>query len=439
MSQLTAKSIFVAASFLIAEVALPEEAPPGNFKNPEAVQWVEHGDLEIANAAWWGFDANDSTHAIQEAINSGANKVIIPYMGSDWIVRPIELASNQEIFFEPGVVVLAKKGQFKGTGDCLFAVRNKQNITLIGYGATLRMQKADYMDPAEYKKAEWRMATSFRGCTNIKILGLTLEKSGGDGIYIGSTKEQRFCKEVTIKDVLCNENYRQGISVIGAENLLIENCVFKDTSGTPPAAGIDLEPNGDNERLVNCIIRNCVCENNAGGGFYLYLKHLSNNSPDVSVTFENCYVKSGQSFGLGVGAAKDDGPKGFVVFRNCTVENTKDAGISIWDKSVESVKLRFVNCSFKNVAANDKAPIKIELRRKELVQQHGGIEFANCYIFDNKDRPALLAWEKGPAEGIYDIKGTLNIFNPNGAKIELGQKADDAGLTINDASAQTHQ
>jgi polygalacturonase len=439
MSQFVAKFICVTTCLLLRDDPSCMELLPGNLSSPEAVRMVERGETEVANAAWWGFDANDSTHAVQAAINSGASKVIIPYMGSDWIVTPIELASNQEIVFEPGVVVLAKEGQFKGGGDCLFSARNKENITLIGYGAALRMRKADYMDAAQYKKAEWRMITSFRGCTNVKILGLTLERGGGDGIYIGSTREQPYCKDVTIKDIACNENYRQGISVISAENLLIENCTFKDTSGTPPAAGIDLEPNHDNEKLVNCIIRNCVCENNQGGGFYLYLKHLSRGSEDVSVTFENCYVRSGQSFGLGVGAAKDDGPKGLITFRNCTVENTRQAGALIWDKSVGSVKVRFENCRFKNTAVTDNAPIKIELRRKELVQTHGGIECADCYIFDKRDRPALIASEKAPANGIHDITGALYIFNQYGAKIDLGQECSDVDVRVADGLAQEHR
>jgi len=439
MSQLIGKSICGIACFLVIGSTGGGELSGGNFRNRAAVERVEGGEAEVANAAWWGFDANDSTDAIQAAINSGARKVIVPYMGSEWIVTPIELASNQEIVFEPGVVVLAKEGEFKGGGDCLFAARNKQNITLTGYGATLRMRKADYMDAAKYKKAEWRMVTSFCGCRNIKVLGLTLEKSGGDGIYIGSTKEQPYCKDVLIKDVVCSENYRQGVSVIGAENLLIENCVFKDTSGTGPAAGIDLEPNGNHERLVNCILRNCVCENNQGGGFYLYLKNLSRESEDVSVTFENCYVKSGRSFGLGVGAVRDDGPGGLITFRNCTVEDTRQAGVLIWDKSADTVKVRFENCRFKNTATDDKAPVRIELRRKELAQNHGGLEFADCYIFDERDRPAVVAWEKAPTNGIRDINGALYVFNRCGAKIDLGEKATNVNVKIVDGLAQERQ
>ncbi|NLY70247.1 MAG: hypothetical protein GX076_00940, partial [Clostridiales bacterium] len=131
-------------------------------------------DVLIVNAADYGFDENDSTIALQAAIDSGAKKVIVPNMGKDWIIsRTITLVSNQTICFEPGVVISAKKGAFKGTKESLFQATNKSNIVLFGYNATLKMQKQDYMG-SEYTKGEWRHILALRSCTNIKVLGLTL-------------------------------------------------------------------------------------------------------------------------------------------------------------------------------------------------------------------------------------------------------------------------
>ena len=58
-----------------------------------------------------------------------------------WIVTPIKAASNQEIVFEKGVVVEAKRGEFKGRKDSLFSIRLKENVSLIGYGATRRISR----------------------------------------------------------------------------------------------------------------------------------------------------------------------------------------------------------------------------------------------------------------------------------------------------------
>ena len=105
-----------------------EDLAPGEYVGLITVetpddQW--HGvtlHMEVLlSAASWGFDPADSTHAIQSAIASGASKFVIPNMGQPWIVRPIQLASDQEIYFEPGVVLLAKEGEFHDPADCLIA------------------------------------------------------------------------------------------------------------------------------------------------------------------------------------------------------------------------------------------------------------------------------------------------------------------------------
>src|SRR5579864_6855687 len=154
-----------------------------NARNEQAVIEVTSGRSTVANAAWWGFNAEDSTQSLQAALNSGARTLIIPYMGQPWIVRPLQLRSSQEIVFEPGVVVLAKKGEFQGSGDSLFSAVGQSNLVLRGYGATLRMRKRDYQSEP-YKKAEWRMGIALRGCLNVLIEGLRVESTGGDGFYV---------------------------------------------------------------------------------------------------------------------------------------------------------------------------------------------------------------------------------------------------------------
>lgn len=60
---------------------------------------------------------------------------------------------------------------------------------------------------------------------------------------------------------------RQGMSVISAVNLTVENTIFSNTAGTAPAAGVDLEPDFPHEALVNVTFKGCACVGNAGGGF----------------------------------------------------------------------------------------------------------------------------------------------------------------------------
>jgi len=434
---------------LVARVFSAEQArPTPNARNPGMVKEVLDGKRSEANAAWWGFDEADATDAIQSALNSGARRVVIPNMGKDWIVRPIRLRGNQEIVFEPGVVVTAKKGEFKSKTDCLFRAVGQSNITLRGYGATLRMQKPDYTTDA-YEKAEWRHGLSFLSCNDVTVLGLIIRDTGGDGIYIGQERgAQPFCKGVQISNVICDNNHRQGISVISAENLLIENTILKNTNGTAPQDGIDLEPNNPTERLANCVLRNCVMENNLGAGIGLYLKYLSAQSADVSMRFENCRIASAKGTGVRLGALKDDGPKGSIEFINCVIEDMGLRGASISDKSADRALLRFTNCVWKNVATIEADPAKkislnvpflLSASKAEITQNPGGIEFRNCVFDDRKDRPFLTARAPKGDSAIRDIRGTVTVRNPYGARMDLGSKTESIDLKVTSVGANAGQ
>jgi hypothetical protein len=390
----------LAASLPAAEVA----------RNDQAIREVQTGQRKEAHAAWWGFSAEESTAALQAAINSGVEKLIVDKMPSPWIVDKIQLASNQEIFFEPGVVVEAKKGAFHGKADALFSAWDKTNIKLIGPGATLRMQREDY-DSAAYTHAEWRHVLNFHGCTKVTVLGLTLSDSGGDGIYLGTGRGNSTNRDVVIRDVVCDRNYRQGISVITAENLLIENCVLKNTKGTPPAAGIDFEPNLPRERLVNCVMRKCVMEDNQGYAFHLYARPLDGTSAPMSIRVEDCVTRgtNARSVSVITSCGKAGPVKGLVEFVNCRFEDAGKAAITVGSKPTTGAKVRFVNCTLAD--PSDKptpaSPIMFSTSKDDL-ESVGGVEFDHCTICERVDRP-VMKYDDIVGARLRDITGTLIV------------------------------
>jgi len=401
----------------------------------EAVGRVLAGEIETANAAWWGFDAADSTEALQASIDSGAGTVIVPFMGDPWIVRPIRLRGSLTLLFEPGVVVQAKRGEFKRKNDSLFRAEDVSDLILRGYGARLVMWKEDYQSEA-YEKAEWRMGVSLRGCSRVRIEGLRIEKTGGDGVYLGATEHQPFCRDILIRDVACVDNHRQGISVISAENLLVENCLLAGTHGTAPQAGIDLEPNKGAERLVDCVVRNCVIENNSGAGILVYLGGMASRDAavePVSIVFENCLVRGGKRDGIHVAGVLDHGPDGTIEFRNCTVMGSAGAGIAVAGKSADRARVRFMNCSLANVFTADGAPgtpLHFGLWGPDQVSRNGGVELLNCCIVDSKDRPvASAAGARGQI--LHDVHGTLFVRREGRpAPLEWGVPTDAVDLAV---------
>jgi len=353
--------------------------------NQAAIDLVKSGKIDVARASWWGFDPEDSTDALQAAINSGVKTLIVDNLGKPWVVRPITLASSQQIIFEYGVQVVAKRGEFKGKSDSLFSAANKHDISLIGYGATFRMHRDDYAGP-EYQKAEWRMALAIRSCSNVKVYGLTLAESGGDGIYLGVATKGVTNTNVHIKDVVCDRNYRQGISVISAENLLIETTVLSGTGGTAPQAGIDFEPNHADEKLANIVLRNCTSRGNAGPGYLFFLRPLKAASEPVSIRLENCLSTNDAACSVFVktGDSAQSAVKGTIEFVGCTFDSGKAGGIQLSGNAGGACKMRFVNCVLDNAVRDrpDVSPVMIDGPAQ-------GIEFVDLIVRDPLERSPI--------------------------------------------------
>jgi len=416
-------------------------------KNPKAVAEVMAGARTTANAAWWGFDEKDGTKAIQSALDSPAAKVVVPNVRRPWIVEPLVVRRDDlELVFEPGTVVLAKRDSFKGDHDSLITLKDRRNVTLRGYGATLRMCR-EYWLEQKYVRMNmgWRMGLRTSGCTGLKVLGLTICDCGGDGIYLGGPSN----KDVVIKHVVCDRNHRQGLSVISVENLLVENSVFRRTRGTDPAAGIDLEPNSPREKMVNIRIRNCLFEDNDGAGIQVWLSKLTRQSGEVSVVCESNSIRGGQR-GILVGPASDDGAPGQVEFRDNIVRDTSHAGVLIRSKSSRAFRVIFDGSLFDNVAIGTRpaycypAPILFHARGQRT-ERPGGIEFRNCFVHEPKagDRvlrggPTILVTPRSDRGVAWrDVTGQIAASVPTGARTEIHLNVEDFSLKLVDERAVT--
>ena len=398
----------------LACTSATEIVPP----NAKAIADVQAGRTETAKASWWGFDPADSTKALQAAFNSRGKRIVIEDMGKPWIVTTIRLPSDKEIIFESGVVVEAKRGEFLGKGDCLFLASGIKNLSLQGNGATLRMHKGDY-HKAPYELAEWRHALSLRGCENVTVEDLTLADSGGDGIYLGVGANNATNLNITIRDVVCDGNNRQGISVITAENLLIEDCAFINTRGTAPEAGIDFEPNRPQERLVNCVLRNCRSENNAGHAYHFYLGQMHEESPPASIRLENCTSKGNERYSTYLGIANRKGERtirGSIEYIDCQFDADQGAAVYINGNEADGCKIRLERCEIirRDEPDSRTAPITIVAPR-QLDLDAGNVEIIDCVIRDSIDRQPI-ALSASPMTGLRNVCGSLRVESPSGTK-----------------------
>ncbi len=280
-------AIAVVSAGLCASAPVGADAPrDASWARPDLVAKVESGELREANVSWWGWAREDSTRFITAALASKAAKVTLDRQEGPWTTLPLAGRSNLELVIPEGVTLLAKRGAFHGKSDNLLRFMCATNVAING-GGTVRMWLEDYTNRNLYAWSEWRHAISLLGCSNVRIENLTVENSGGDGLYLGRRTPDSNVG-VTVRDVRFIRNNRQGVSVITADGLLMERCTMADTCGTPPMAGIDFEPNGPADMLRGIVLRDCIVRGNRGAGFDFSIGNLRVSSPDISITLENC-------------------------------------------------------------------------------------------------------------------------------------------------------
>jgi hypothetical protein len=363
-----------------------------------------------------GFNTTDVTDCLQTAINSGAKRVVVTNEGSPWITGPITLVSNQEVYFEDGTVVQAIKNDANGkpftTTTPLFMAKDKDTISLIGYNATLKMNKSEYTD------GQWRHVISLSGCSNVVIKGLTCRDSGGDGIYLGAGYAAGSpCKNITIVDTTCDNNKRNGFAVISAQNVLVDRCSFTNSSGASPATGIDIEPNPGAsypQLLDNITIQNTAIQNNKLNGLSINLNGLTNSTTSVNMNFNNLTLSNNP--GIQIVHIYDTTVDGTIKFQNITIQNAA-TGIRIFDKSASNVSIQFQDCTLSNIGTTESYPITfLQTAGKVFSEGWGGIEIQNCKVYDNYSRAAIgsPSWSTQAVKKLNTVQGTVYVNNPYG-------------------------
>ncbi len=369
----------------------------------------------------FGFDAADSTAFLRAAIESDADEVVVDRASGPWVCGPLSFRglAARTIRFERGVEVRAKPGEFRSTRSndaCLLSFWDCDGITLSGYGAAIRMERDAYAKPP-YAHSEHRHCLNLRGVRDFRVEGLTLAESGGDGVFVGgSWKDGRFrnSENVTLVDVVCDRNYRQGLSIICVSNFVARGCVFSNTRGTPPESGVDVEPNYPHEPLSGIVFRDCRFENNAGRGLEFYVGSLNSKTPPVTALLERCTMTGNvNGFEYQQSRAKhDDLPKGGeVVLRDCTIEGSRGSGILLIDKPGDSARIvldgvRLVDCC----AANTNAPDVSTSIRLADTPPTDGVEFRRVSISRPVARPWITPGRTDyTGRGARDFSGALTL------------------------------
>lgn len=144
---------------------------------------------------------------------------------------------------------------------------------------------------------EFGMGIYMRDAHNIHIVNPKIDKCWGDGIYIGQVASVGACTAVTIDNPVIDGCRRQGISIISADGLTINNPVITNIAGTPPSAGIDIEPNNTACVLSKIKINNLKTVSTASG-LVIDLDKFTDGVTTKTVDIEvNGHSDDGSDFG----------------------------------------------------------------------------------------------------------------------------------------------
>jgi hypothetical protein len=204
-----------------------------------------------------GVDAtgeNDSTEGLQYALNAGAGAEVWLGPGTYKVdaTTGLTVSSGTTLIMQPGAELIVIPNA--ATAYAVLKLVNVSNVTI--FGGTLTGD----LDAHLVEAGQWGMGISISGGADHVIDGVTCRRMWGDGIYIAGGAQR-----VTISNVTCVANRRQGISVIAADDLLIEDTVCTDTSGHAPEAGIDLEPSVEGDAVNRATLRRCTLNANTYG------------------------------------------------------------------------------------------------------------------------------------------------------------------------------
>jgi hypothetical protein len=384
-------------------------APPS--PTPPAAPSTAVNLLHFGNAGFGG----DDTNVFQTALNvTAGNGQVLEIPAGNYKINPVSFPANSNVFVDAGVTVTANSGY--GEGVKMLNI-NSSNVTITGAGAAVSVF---HMLKAEYTSGEWRHCLDIEGLnsaviSNVTISGISCNDSGGDGAYL------RQATSVTIEDCIFDNNRRQGSSITGRVNhVYYVRDHFTNTSGTAPESGIDIEPNGPGDFLLDFNIDDCYTDGNAGDGLMISTWLMNSTSQPIGVTVLRHHSTGNQRYGY-VGTNNDpSNAPGAILIQDSFSDQSGSYGAVGRFFAANGASLTFQNLTVTNPHVNGPDPSYHDSGAVELVRGGGGtvplgnVHFLNInIIITNGKSDHYFNFQDGSNVGIVTTGGNRAQFIPS--------------------------
>lgn len=260
----TRKSIVLAlSSVALLTAALPASA--ANWWTSTPTLSIGSASVNVRNAGARGDGVHDDTAAFQAAINSlptSGGTITVP-AGTYRInaLKSINMRSHTRLKMDPLAQLVAIPNN--QTRSYVVKAWRVNNVEIVG-GSIVGERMRHIGD-----SGEWGMGIDILASSKVYVHDLKVSNCWGDGLYVGSqgsAGNSTPSADVTIKNVVSDNNRRQGLSVGPVNHLYILNSTFSNTHGTKPQAGIDIEPMSTRGLAQNIRIEKSRITGNGGSG-----------------------------------------------------------------------------------------------------------------------------------------------------------------------------
>lgn len=192
-----------------------------------------------------GDGITDDTEAINSALNCSG---VISFSTKTYLVDAsifLNVKSNSVINLNWATIKVIPNNLPR---HYAFNVENVENV-VIQNGVVIGERDEHTGD-----EGEWGFGIRIQNSKNVSVRNVTIKDFWGDGICLGGVN-----KDIIIEKCQISNCRRQGISICGAENIIVANCYIANINGTDPQSCIDVEPN-DGETAKNVLIIGNVFE-----------------------------------------------------------------------------------------------------------------------------------------------------------------------------------
>jgi polygalacturonase len=276
----------------------PASEAADSFFNPPARP--TRCDSYVADFGARGDGRTDDTDAFNNAVwylPSGGTLCVPSGVYLVNALKSVHLKASMTLWMAPDAVLRA----IPNDQQQYAIVRIWKQSGVVMYGGVIEGERKQHRGTT----GEWGMGIDVRGSSRITIRQVQVRDCWGDGIliagfddrtYIDPATDSPYSENVDIVDVVADGNRRQGVSLISGRNVAFIRPWLGNTAGTPPAAGIDIEPDLPTQSVANVHVIDAVTRNNQGPGIMLLLNKLQQDSY-VSVAIAG-HADRGSSRGL---------------------------------------------------------------------------------------------------------------------------------------------